>query len=330
MSARGELVHGGRRGHWLVGAVACAAALTLCAAPARAADAVIPGNPLTIYANDNGQLQVVFGASTTGEFFPPAATPANAGLNIAVQQIGSSAPRTDLEVFGFGAYDPELPAPTVVGNGTAASPYTLTARFSAGGNIHIVETLTYVNGTTEVGVRYSIVAFDNSVHGRLYEAADLYVSGDDHGVGFVGSGPRQIGGINQAAGSSGRLVQITPWQHFQESYYDNVFSVIRNTTDTGAPNLSDTVDPTLVDNGVGVQWNFENLDANTPQVFQTVWRFSHFSALDLAATPAEVTGKTATVTVTARNARRRPGSRTHRALRDRRGQPGRGCGHDRR
>jgi hypothetical protein len=51
-----------------------------------------------------------------------------------------------------------------------------------------------------------------------------------------------------------------------------------------------------------VQWNFENLDANTPQVFQTVWRFSHFSALDLTAAPVQVIGKTATVTVTARNA----------------------------
>src|SRR4051794_8570567 len=92
----GELVHGRRRGHWLVGAVACAAVLALWVAPARAADAVIPGNPLTIYANDNGQLQVVFGASTTGEFFPPAAAPGNAGLNIALTDGAGP-----FEVHGF-------------------------------------------------------------------------------------------------------------------------------------------------------------------------------------------------------------------------------------
>ena len=45
---------------------------------------MIPGNPLTIYANDNGQLQVVFGASSTGEFFPSSPAPGNAGLNIAL------------------------------------------------------------------------------------------------------------------------------------------------------------------------------------------------------------------------------------------------------
>ena len=76
----GELVQGERRGRRLAGAVACAAALALSVAPAHAADAAIPGNPLTIYANDQGQLQVVFANSTTGEFFPPAAAPANAGL----------------------------------------------------------------------------------------------------------------------------------------------------------------------------------------------------------------------------------------------------------
>ena len=50
------------------------AALAWSAAPARAATVgTIPGSPLTIYANDNGQLQVTFNGSSTGEFFPPLA-----------------------------------------------------------------------------------------------------------------------------------------------------------------------------------------------------------------------------------------------------------------
>ena len=58
----------------------------MTAAPAHAADDAIDGSPLNIYANDNGQLQVAFDGSDTGEFYPPALAPANAGLNVAVAQ----------------------------------------------------------------------------------------------------------------------------------------------------------------------------------------------------------------------------------------------------
>ena len=97
--------------------------------------------------------------------------------------------------------------------------------------------------------------------GRLYEAADLYVAGDDAGVGFLDPGPPlQVGGVNAAAGSSARLVQGTPaWSHYQESFYDSVYSVIDGSTNTSAPNFSDTIDPALGDNDVGVQWDFASL-----------------------------------------------------------------------
>jgi hypothetical protein len=211
-------------------------------------------------------------------------------------------------VYGFRGslplvQDGNRPSPGVTGNGTASSPYTLTINMVDDGFLHLQEMLTYVNGTTDVGVRFNLEAFDNSVTGRLFEAADLYVAGDDAGVGSLDPGPPlQVGGVNAAAGSSARLVQGVPaWDHYQESFYDSVYSVIGASTSTSAPNLSDTINPALGDNDVGVQWNFASV-GTAGQTFSTTWRFKHFSALDLSATPAQVTGKTATVTVTARNA----------------------------
>jgi len=308
MSAVRELVQGERRGRWLAVAAASVAATAWAAAPARAVDYTIFGTPLTVFANDAGQFQVAFNGSATGEFFPGSLSPASAGVNVALNQSGQTPPLT---VFGFRGSAPlvpdsasGLPTPGVTGNGSASSPFTLNINLTDGANLHLQEVLTYVNGTTDVGVRFTLRAFDNPVTGRLFEAADLYVSGDDQGVGSLDPGPPvQVGGVNAAAGSSARLIQATPWDHYQESFYDSVYSVIAGSTSTTAPNLSDTVNPALGDNDVGVQWNFANLSSNPPgQTFSTTWRFSHFSALDLTATPAQVTGRTATVTVTARNA----------------------------
>ena len=75
---------------------------------------------------------------------------------------------------------------------------------------------------------------------------------------------------------------------------------------SGAQSLSDTIEPAVGDNDsarngtspVGAEFRC--------QTFSTTWRFNHFSALDLGAAPTRVTGKTATVTVTARNSDGKP------------------------
>ena len=285
--------------------VASVAMLAWVAAPARAADAMIDGSPLNVYADDAGRLQVGFDGSPTGEFFGGSLAPADAGLNLAVASLLSP---TQFTVYGFlgpevqggASFTPALPVPTVTGNGTVATPWKLVANYDAGGLVHVVETLTYVNGTTDVGVRYTLSAFDNSVRVRAYTAADLLVAGDDQGVGFLDAGPpRQVGGVNQAAGSSARLVEVasSPWSLFEEANYSDVFNVVK-----AAGSFNNNVDPALVDNGAGAQWDVDSLDTED-HVFDTVWRFNHFSALDLGlASTTQVTGKTATVNVTARNA----------------------------
>jgi hypothetical protein len=309
MSAVGGVVHGWQSGRWLAVAVACAAVMAWAAAPARAADALIDGTPLNIYANDNGQLQVAFDGSVAGEFFPPGLAPGNSGLNVAVTNALDPGP---FEVHGFlGTSFTSQTAPAVSGDGSAGSPWALTTTYLTGGagmdgTVRVEETLTYVNGSTDVTAQYRVVNNGDSPNSqlrvRVYDAADLYVAGNDAGVGFFDPGsPRQVGGINQAAGNSGRLVEITPWAHYQEGQYGTVFGVVGN-TDLAAQGFNDTIDPTLLDNGAGVQWDIPSLPLNDSRTFQVVWRFRHFTPLALTlAAATRATGQTATATVAARN-----------------------------
>jgi hypothetical protein len=289
--------------------LSCASVLALSAAPARAADFFIDGSPLNIYANDAGQLQVAFDGSANGEFFPGNLAPASAGVNVA---LSTSPP--SLTVYGFrgsaplvadGAPPPLFPAAGLTGNGSANSPYTLRINLTDGAFLHVQEVLTYVNGSTDVGASFQLQAFDNAVTGRLFEAADLYVAGDDRGIGFFDPGPpRQVGGVNQVAGSAARLIQGTPaWTHYQESFYASVYSVIAGSIDVSAPSLSDAVNPSLGDNDLGVQWDFAGLSANDPgQTFSTTWRFTHFVPLALSlVAAAKQQGQIATARVSARN-----------------------------
>jgi hypothetical protein len=303
MGAMGELVQGERRGRWVT--LACVLVLLSAAAPAPAATVgTIPGSPLTINADDNGQLQVTFNGSSTGEFFSPSSQSANAGFNLAIAQ-GANA----FAVYGFqGSAFSSITAPTVTGNGSAGNPWVLSASYATdtpGTNLATVvnEKVTYVNGTTDVGLQYTVVYqgdLPGPVNVRAYEAADLYVSGSDSGAGFLDAGPpRQVGGINQAQGSSGRLVEQSPaWSHYQEGRYSDVFDVIG-----AAGTFNDAIDPALLDNGVGVQWDGISLATQgSSQTLQVTWRFRRFSPLTLSlAAVAKQQGQIATATVSARN-----------------------------
>ena len=62
---------------------ACVALAT--PASAQAADGVIDGSPLNVYANDVGRLQAAFDGAASGEFYTGALAPSDAGLSAAVQ-----------------------------------------------------------------------------------------------------------------------------------------------------------------------------------------------------------------------------------------------------
>ena len=313
MSRVRGLVHGERRSRsfWLA-AAGCVSALALTAAPAHAADAVIDGSPLNIFANDQGQLQVSFDGSPTGEFAPPTLAPAQAGLNAAVAEAGTS-PQPQFTVFGFrGAPFTQPAAPTVTGDGSAANPWKLTTNYradtpSANQDVLIGEVVTYVNGTTDVTVQYVVLNVSDgaTLNVRLYAAGNLFVAGDDSGAGFLDPGPpRAVGAINQVAGGSARLVEQTPaWSHAQEGRAADVFAVVANPS-LAAQGFNDTIEPdssTTAPAHSGTSQPCRPTSTAAPTV-SMIWRFKRFVPLQLAAVSASrATGQLATVTVNAQS-----------------------------
>src|SRR5512133_4391846 len=72
--------------------VIVAACMALAApASAQAADGVIDGAPLNVYANDVGRLQAGFDGVASGEFYTGALMPNDGGISVAVQAVGADA-----------------------------------------------------------------------------------------------------------------------------------------------------------------------------------------------------------------------------------------------
>jgi hypothetical protein len=293
---------------WLAVAGAWAA---IVAPDAGAATATINGSPLTITASDRGSIQVSFAGSATGEFTPQPSEPAYAGFTAAV---GTPA-ATSLVVFSYTAgggnlFTPASPAPTVTQNG---NQFILTANFdgitSAGGPVvHVAEQIVYVNGSTDIAVSYAITntvpvgSTSGTLHGRFFESADLNVAGNDTGTGFFTPSPvRQVGGVNPLGNGAAGLLEVTPWTAYQEGVLSTIQNIV-NSAAAAPPSFDNTVNPAVVDSAVGVQWDLASLTQGSSTGESVVWHFARTTPLQLvAAQPTQTVGKTATVTVTARN-----------------------------
>jgi hypothetical protein len=272
---------------------------------------VIPGSPLTIYAGSNGQLQVAYNG--VAELSPPTLTPANAGVNLAV--AGTATDAGPFTVFGFEGLPFVIPqggGPNLTGDGSAANPWRLGTTYQAdtpdaNRRVLLGEQITYVNGSTDVNVLYTVINFADGpaivLNTRLYAGGNLALAGDETGAGFLEPGPpRAVGAVNQLAGASVRLIEQSPaFSHFQESSPSALFAAIAN-ADTAAQGFSDTVEPTVIDDAAGAQWNFPTLanGAAAAQAVSMTYRFNHYVPLQLTAVNAvRAAGQLASVTVDA-------------------------------
>jgi hypothetical protein len=304
--------HLGRRaGRWLAALGACVVLGALAAAPAGAADGVIDGTPMNVYANDVGRLQAAFDGATSGEFYTGALMPNDGGLSAAVQP-GSANNFTVYGRAGGLQFTPVM-APVRSGDGSAGNPWRLTTAFNAilastgGVLLQVSEVVQYVNGTGDVTVTYTVTAGQTLSNVRLYESASILpAAGSYLATGFLDPGPpRRVGGqaLRSGIGGSGGLVEVSPWSHYQEATASIISNVISNVS-LAATGFNDTVVPTGASNGagVGVQWDLGALGAGAQQTRTAIWRFNRASALDLVLpSGVQTTGQTARVPVTARN-----------------------------
>ncbi len=239
-----------------------AVALALPTAARAQSPVTIDGSPLNVSADGVGRLGVQFDGRSGGEFFDPDATVGDAGLELregtSVASLYNTADRTPLS------------APTVNG-ATIHSAYKVALPVP----LDVAETVGYTSGTQTVTLHYEITNRGSApVSFSAGELADLYLAGDDHGRGVLLPGPPRIVGGVAADGSISGLVETTPWSAYQESEYGDVFD------DFDSGGLLDTVNPSLVDNGVGAEWDVSALGAGQTATIDVKWSFGDAVAVN--------------------------------------------------
>ena len=295
MSAVGELVQGERRGRWLVVAVVCAGGAGVdgrAGARGRLHDPRLAADHLR-------QRRRAAAGRLHGQRHRRV-LPRHAGAG---QRRGQRrGRRTDAARRSRSTASAATPArpgrrigPARASPATAApgNPYTLTINLRGRPACSTVqEMLTYVNGTTDVGVQFTL----DGVRQRRRRAASTRRRTSTSRATTPASASStpdrrcQVGGSQRSrraarhASSRARRRGPLPGVVLRQRLLRD-----RRQHRRSAPNLSDTVNPALGDNDVGVQWNFANLaPGSAAQTFSTTWRFNHFSALDLAAAADQV------------------------------------------
>jgi hypothetical protein len=143
----------------------------------------------------------------------------------------------------------------VTNTSSTGATNTITTSVSTPSGVTVTQNITYVNGSQQFTHQWTIT---NS-GGTTYTAVALRYGGDtyyhdaDEAVGFYNSStgllyctdPNYTGFMGMEAASS------TPASSYYEDAYGSVWSALQSTT-IGLP---DTVNPTNIDNGMGLEWD---------------------------------------------------------------------------
>ncbi|HST54429.1 MAG TPA: Ig-like domain-containing protein [Solirubrobacteraceae bacterium] len=317
--------------------VLTAAAVSLFASSALADGTVtLPGGPLVVSVGTLGECQSSY-PNVGVNFFPPSGTLGDCGFFLAFP--AAAANPTALKngtlgtVFGFaGSAGPGLgdsgsliytaigQGPST-GTGTVADPYTEVTTYKASASnldyALVTDTTTYVSGQAQFTAKYDVqnvtgsgssAAPSATLYFHALVAGDLFVANEDAGTGvFLGGPPRFIGGQNPHTGTLGGLIEAPapalPWSNYQEGNWNgDIWNAVRASA-AATPVFDNSINPILMDNGVGVSWDqflTTGLAASAHATFSVVNRTQVPSTLSVQPVNQNLTvGATATVKVTA-------------------------------
>ncbi len=132
---------------------------------------------------------------------------------------------------------------------------TVTTVVTAGNKVQITHTLTYVDGTQQYQHTWLVQNLGSTPYSgvALRYGGDTYYHGADQAVGFYNgttgllycTDPSYSGFMGMQAGSA------SPASSYYEDGYGNVWTLLEGT----ALGLPDTVNPTDIDNGMGLEWD---------------------------------------------------------------------------
>ncbi len=306
-------------------------ALGAAASSAIAADGTVtlPGSPLVVSVGSLGECQSSYPNVGKANFYPPSDVLGDCGFFLSFPaKMGNPAALDQGEtgsVYGFeGEAGPHLVGSpggvlftaikqdAATGSGTAGDPYSQVTTFKAStvtpaaDYALVTVTTTYVNGAADFTSTYDVQNVTaTTLHFHAIEAGDLYVASSDAGTGlFLGGPPRFIGGQNVTTGTLGGFIEASPeWTNYQEGgYFEPIWERVDKSA-TAAPVFDGSVDPNLIDNGIGVSWDqflTSGLPAGQHAVFSIVNRSQIPTTLGVQpVSQTHTVGQTATVTVTA-------------------------------
>ena len=300
----------------MTGAFAAAGVLAALALPAaaRAADSlhpggiIVPGSALTVGVSGGGgyagSIQARFSGTGSPLYW---GDQTHSGAPVPPNLNDETAAMFALQTPS-GVYSPIFPgylgspqpftqtsAPVRTGTGTVVDPWTVTSAFDATSSLHITQTVTHVDGTTEFLGTWAVQNTGGaSVNLKAFEGGDLYVNENDNGVGsLVGTSPNRIVQSIATDGTTAELIEqpSAPWSHYftgdNGSFYWAV--AVDNFT-----HLPDTADATMRDSGEASEWDF-TLAAGATNTVSVMWHFNQPSppmAPVVANAPASSTTET--------------------------------------
>lgn len=337
----------------LTAALIAVSALALMPAGAAATEegvVAFPGSPLSVFVGLRGECQSSYPVTGVNYFI---AEKGDCGFFLAFPKDEAKKQPAFVQekVFGFaGSAGPGLgnlyvpiSQSAVSGEGTGASPYTETTVYDVAeeeegkvkGTVfaQVTDTTTYITGAPQFTQTFSVKnEASKTLYFRALYAGDLYVAGDDFGIGsFLGGPPRFIGGENTAEGILGGFIESTPWSAWEEGCWNEsafeaveggrcagaapgdkgIWHTVRESaaTETG-PVFNDEADPAQIDNATGVEWDEDLTSGLAPKAETSFTVINHTEApAGLSVSPGSQTltqGQTATVTVTALNTAAKP------------------------
>jgi hypothetical protein len=261
---------------------------------------VIPGSALRVGVSGAtgtaGAIEARFVNSDSplywGEPDPPSnmtdATGAMFALRTPTPALYSSSPYNSVHFT-------QTSPPAQSGTGTAGDPWVVASAFDAGATVHVTQTVTHIDGSTQFLASWSIHNTGGPLAGlKAFEGADLYVNQNDNGVGnSSGVSPNRVMESVAADGTAAALVEQpgSAWDHYFTGDNGPFYG---STTTIGFGHLPDTVDLTTQDSGEGAEWDFD-LGAGATRTLSVVWRFTAPPpplAPDVTAFPAALTTQT--------------------------------------
>jgi hypothetical protein len=281
-----------------------APAAAMAGTTAEPVPTMIDGNPLNIWTDSIGGVQVNVQGALVSEWYPPSGpndpvtflptpnTHGNAGFGLIPFDANGSAIGVYGKLFNSSTGLGEVVAGPTLDSG---SPATITTSWmvpdATNPVARVTQVLSYTNGQRQFDSTYTVQNQTPSpLNFRANVAGDLAIRGTDAGTGFLLRGPpRFMGGVNSSAGAAGGFVEETPWSHFESN---NLGQVGSHASDTNVPGgFDDSIStptpesPDGTDNAAGVQWDTyvpgsQALAPNDTATFKVAWRFVETLSLD--------------------------------------------------